>query len=341
MSELNNQKSVFIIAEAGVNHNGSFKIAKKLVDAAKDAGADAVKFQTFKANELVTEDAPKAEYQKKNSTGKTQHEMLKKLELSEDEFCKLSNYCKGKNILFLSTPFDTKSADFLFRLGMPIFKISSGDLTNLPLLIHIAKYGRPMILSTGMSTIEEIREAIKAIISAGNRKLTLLHCTSNYPTKYEDVNLRAMDSMKNAFPVPIGYSDHTEGIAVSIAATALGAKIIEKHFTLDQKMAGPDHRASLNINELKEMISGIRCIEAALGSKVKKPVINEKGNKKVGRRSIVANVDIPRQTILTHKMLAYKRPGTGISPIYFNKMIGKTTKQNLIKDQQIKWSHLR
>ncbi|MEW6680128.1 MAG: N-acetylneuraminate synthase family protein, partial [bacterium] len=215
---IGDEQPVFIIAEAGVNHNGSLKLAKRLVDAAKVAGADAIKFQTFKADELVIPNAPKAEYQKKTTSGKSQYEMLKELELSENEFKELFDYCQEKKIIFMSTPFDFRSAEFLYKLGIPAFKIGSGDLTNPPLLIQVAKYRKPIILSTGMSTLAEVKEAVKAIYSTGNKKLILLHCTSNYPTKYEDVNLKAMVTLKDEFNVPIGYSDHTEGIEVAVAA---------------------------------------------------------------------------------------------------------------------------
>jgi len=331
------KQAAFIIAEAGVNHNGSLKIAKRLIDAAKDSGADAVKFQTFKAEELATEYAPKADYQKHNGSGNTQYEMLKQLELSEEQFRKLYNYCKKSNILFLSTPFDTKSADFLFRLGMSIFKISSGDLTNLPLLIHIAGYGRPIILSTGMSTIKEIRDAVKVIFSAGNRRLTLLHCTSNYPTKYEDVNLRAMDSMKKFFHVPIGYSDHTQGSEIALAAVVLGAAVIEKHFTLDNNLTGPDHKTSLEPKEFREMVGSIRIVESALGDGVKKPAKSESDIRLVARKSIVADRDISRGTKITRDMLAIKRPGTGIAPKWLSRLVGKHVKRTIKRDRVFNW----
>lgn len=327
----------FIIAEAGVNHNGSLELAKKMVDVAKSAGADAVKFQTFKTEEFVTLNAPRAHYQKKTVPGKSQFEMLKSLELSEPEFRKLYSYCNKKNIIFLSTPFDFKSADFLYKLGISAFKISSGDLTNIPLLLQIAKYKKPIILSTGMATLREVEEAVEVIYSSGNRELILLHCTSNYPTEYEDVNLRAMATLRKKFNLPIGYSDHTKGIEVAIAAVAMGACLIEKHFTLDRNLLGPDHNASVEPGELKKLIFAIRNIEMAKGTAQKKPQKSEYEMRKIIRRSIVASCDIPKGTRLTLKMLALKRPGTGIKIRFWNKLLGKKTKVNIKKDQLLSW----
>jgi N,N'-diacetyllegionaminate synthase len=267
--------SVFVIAEAGVNHNGSLELAKKLVDAAKDAGADCVKFQTFISKNIVSKNAVKAEYQKQQTEPEeSQHDMLKKLELSFNEFVKLNDYCKSKDIEFMSTAFDFDSIDFLDSLEMGTWKIPSGDITNLPYLIKIAKLNKPVILSTGMSTMEDIRSAIKALKENGVAELTVLHCTTEYPTPFEDVNLNAMNTIKEEFGVKVGYSDHTKGIEVPIAAVALGATVIEKHFTLDRNMEGPDHKASLEPNELKAMVDSIRHIELALGNGMKQPVFH-------------------------------------------------------------------
>jgi len=329
-----------IIAEAGVNHNGSLKLAKKMIDAAKMAGAGAIKFQTFITEELVTQDAPKANYQKKATGSKSQYEMLKKLELSERDFKELFNYCKRRGIMFLSTPFDSKSAEFLLKLGVPAFKIGSGDLTNIPLLLQVAGYKRPIILSTGMATLTEIKEAVKTIYSTGNKNLILLHCTSNYPTKYKEVNLRAMEALKKRFNVPIGYSDHTEGIEVAIAAVGMGACVVEKHFTLDRSLPGPDHKASLEPDEFAKMVRSIRNIELAMGDGIKRPQRSELEIKKVARKSIVAARDIQAGEIITKDMLAVKRPGTGIEPKFFSQIIGKRTKVALSKDQVLTWGKL-
>ena len=334
-------KPCFIIAEVGVNHNGSIKLAKKLVDEAKKACADAVKFQTFKTEEVVTKNAKQTKYQKQNSPAKSQYEMLKKLELSESEFEDLSDYCKRKKIIFLSTPFDFKSASFLHKLGVPAFKISSGDLTNIPFLIAVAKYKKPVILSTGMSTIFEVKEAEKAIYSTGNRKLILLHCTSNYPAKYKDINLRAMITLRKKFNVPVGYSDHTKGVEIAIAAVSLGACVIEKHLTLDKNLPGPDHKSSLEPIEFKKMVETIWNVELSMGNGVKVPRDSEAELKKAARKSIVAQEDIKKGSKLTKEMLAIKRPGTGIEPKYLNKLIGKTLKKNIRKNQILFWDKVK
>lgn len=331
---------VFIIAEAGVNHNGSFSLAKKMIAAAKKAGADAVKFQTFKADNLATATAPKADYQKKRDSGKTQLDMLKKLELSDSEFMRLKAYCGKIGIMFLSTPFDMESAKFLDRIGMKAFKISSGDLTNIPLLSQVAKYKKPIILSTGMATMEEVKEAVEAVYSAGNRDLALLHCTSNYPTAQEDVNLLAMRTLKDRFNIPVGYSDHTEGIDIPVAAVALGASIVEKHFTLDKKMSGPDNRISLEPKELKAMVASIRRIEKALGDGRKMPRSSEMKMRPVARKSIVSKVYISKGTRITSDMLTIKRPGTGLAPKYLNKIIGKKAKKDINPDSMIDRSQI-
>ncbi len=331
----------FIIAEAGVNHNGSLELAKKLVDIAVEAGADAIKFQTFKANKISVRNAPKADYQKETTNkNESQFDMLKKLELDEVSHKILIDYSIKKGIEFLSTPFDLESAEFLTgQLNLPKIKISSGDITNAPLLLKIAKTGIPVILSTGMSTLSEIEEALsvlaygytnftekpsldiftKAFASIEGQqflqeKVTLLHCTSEYPAPFDEVNLKAMDTIKNAFQLPVGLSDHTPGIAVPIAAVARGARIIEKHFTLDKNLPGPDHKASLEPNELKEMVRSIRQVEAALGSPIKSPTLSELKNKTVVRKSLVIASKVKQGENFTEENLTVKRPGNGISP---------------------------
>lgn len=328
--------SVFIIAEAGVNHNGSLELAKKLVDAAKDAGADCVKFQTFVSKNIVSKNAVKAEYQKQQTEPEeSQQDMLKKLELSFDEFVELNEYCKSISIEFMSTAFDFDSIDFLDGLEMGIWKIPSGDITNLPYLIKIAKLNKPVILSTGMSTMEDIRSAIKALKENGATELTVLHCTTEYPTPFEDVNLRAMNTIKEEFGVKVGYSDHTKGIEVPIAAVALGATVIEKHFTLDRNMEGPDHKASLEPNELKAMVDSIRHIELALGNGMKQPAESEKKNMAVARKSIIACKEIKSGEIFTEENLTVKRPGDGISPMRWFDIIGKPAPRDFEEDELI------
>lgn len=330
---------VFIIAEAGVNHNGSVELAKKLIDVASEAGVDAVKFQTFKAENLVSKNAQKAEYQKE-TTDKTesQFEMIKKLELDTDTHIELIKYCKTKNIMFLSTPFDHDSIDLLNELGLEIFKIASGEITNLPYLRHIGKLSKQVILSTGMADIGEIEDALDILIEAGTKKdnITVLHANTMYPTPMKDVNLKAMVTIGNTFDIPFGYSDHTLGIEVDIAAVAMGATVIEKHFTLDKNMDGPDHKASLEPKELMAMVEGIRNIELALGSSVKKPSESESVNKLPGRKSIVAKVPIKEGEIYSSNNLTIKRPGNGLSPMLWDKMIGKIASQNYAIDDQIK-----
>ena len=337
MDRISENAPVFIIAEAGVNHNGSIALAKQLIDVAAKSGADAVKFQTFIAEEVVSTDAPKAEYQKQTTdASESQLDMIKKLELSKEDHRELMDYAKHKNIMFLSTPFDNKSVDLLVELGVPLIKISSGEITNHPFLEYIAKKGLPIILSTGMSSLKEVAEAVSVIKEAGCKDLTLLHCTSNYPARVEDCNLLAMKTMEDAFDVPVGYSDHTPGIYVPLAAAAMGACVIEKHFTLDKNLPGPDHRASLEPAELEEMVRGIRLVEKALGSPVKAPVESELEVRDVARRSIVAKVDIPAGTVITEDMLVFKRPGTGVAPTDVSKLIGRKTKYDIKKDELIK-----
>ena len=314
---------VFIIAEIGVNHNGSLKLAKGMVDGAKACGADAAKFQTFKTEDLLARDI----------RHKSQFEMLKQLELSEGGFRTLSDYCRKKKIIFLSTPFDYRSACFLYRLGVPAFKIGSGELTNTPLLLQVAGYRRPIILSTGMATLREVREAVRTVYSTNNKDLILLHCTSNYPAKYSDVNLRAMDTLRERFGAPVGYSDHTEGIEASIAAVTMGACVIEKHFTLDKGFRGPDHKASLEPDEFRDLVRAIRNTEEAMGDGVKTPRDSEQEVKKLARKSIVAACDISKGGRLNLDMLAVKRPGTGLAPKYLKKLVNKKAMVDIKKDQ--------
>jgi N,N'-diacetyllegionaminate synthase len=315
----------FIIAEAGVNHNGSFALAIELAEAAARAGADAVKFQTFIAESVVAAGAPKAEYQKETtSPGESQLEMVKRLELSFAEFAGIKAHCDGIGIVFLSTPFDFESVDLLTSLDVPAFKVSSGDLTNHPLLEYVARQNKPVILSTGMSNLSEVEEAAGVIRSTGNKQLVILHCVTNYPAEPDDVNLRAMHTMAEALRVPIGYSDHTAGGEVALAAVALGACIIEKHFTLDRNLPGPDHRASLEPEELGVLIRGIRKVEAALGDGRKLPAASELDTANVARRSLIAAGNIPAGTIIAREMIAVKRPGTGLPPAMLNVIVGRT-----------------
>ena len=328
--------SVFVIAEAGVNHNGSLQLAKQLVDAVKESGADCVKFQTFISKNVVSKNAKKADYQKQRTNAEeTQLDMLKKLELSFDEFVELSQYCTEKEIEFLSTAFDFESIEFLNGLGMSRWKIPSGDITNLPYLIKIAQLNMPVILSTGMSTMDDIRNAVAALKENGAGDITVLHCTTEYPTPYSDVNLNAMLSIKKEFNVNVGYSDHTKGIEVPIAAVALGAKVIEKHFTLDRNMEGPDHKASLEPSELKAMVDAIRNIEVALGDGKKLPAESEKKNMVVARKSIIAKRNISKGEIFSEDNLSVKRPGEGISPMMWFDVLGKVAIRDFKEDELI------
>jgi len=331
-------KKVFIIAEAGVNHNGSIKLAKKLIDVASESGADAVKFQTFKAEKLVSKNAQKADYQKQ-TTDKTesQFDMIKKLELDLDTHKELISYCKTKNIMFLSTPFDHDSIELLKTLGLEIFKIPSGEITNLPYIRHIGRLNKKVILSTGMADIGEIEDALDILISSGTKKenITILHANTMYPTPMEDVNLKAMVTIGNTFDIAFGYSDHTLGIEVDIAAVAMGASCIEKHFTLDKMMEGPDHKASLESDELKAMVKAIRNIELALGNSVKKPSKSEIPNMKVARKSIVAKIEIKKGEILTEENITIKRPGNGISPMRWDEIVGTIATKDYKEDELI------
>ena len=330
--------SVFIIAEAGVNHNGSIKLAKDLIDVAVESGADAVKFQTFKAENLVSKTAEKADYQKKTTDAlESQFDMIKKLELDVSTHKELLAYCQEKGIMFLSTPFDHDSIDLLSDLGLQIFKIPSGEITNLPYLKHIGSLGKRVILSTGMSDLKEVEDALSILIDAGTSKtnITVLHANTMYPTPMEDVNLNAMLTIQKEFDISVGYSDHTLGIEVDIAAVAMGATVIEKHFTLDKVMDGPDHKASLEPEELKAMVDAIRNIEKALGSSKKKPSPSESININIVRKSIVANKDIQKGDLLTDKNIIVKRPGYGISPMKWDGIIGTVATKNYKIDDLI------
>lgn len=327
---------VFIIAEAGDNHNGNYETALKLIDIAIEAGADCVKFQTFITENVISKFAEKAEYQKQNTgTDESQFDMVKKLELSFEEFRNIKKYCDKKGILFLSTPFDLDSIEFLETLHIPLWKIPSGEITNLPYLIKIAKTGKDIIMSTGMCQMQEIKEALTILKENGAGKITLLHCNTEYPTPFIDVNLNAMKTMRDKFKVEVGYSDHTVGIAVPIAAVAMGARVIEKHFTLDKNMEGPDHKASLEPDELKQMVIDIRNIEKAMGNGQKIPSMSEIKNIDIARKSIVANCDIKKGEILTDRNLYIKRPGNGISPMKWNEVIGTKAIKDFKKDELI------
>jgi N-acetylneuraminate synthase len=360
---MNIKKHTFIIAEAGVNHNGSLDLAKKLVDAAADANADAVKFQTFRAETLVNDSTPKAHYQKR-STGsrESQFEMLQKLELDVAAHREIAAHCRMREIQFLSTPFDQDSINLLVeQIGVPVIKIPSGEITNAPLLLHAARTGKPIILSTGMSTLSEVRIALGVLAFGYTRqklkpslgvfhdayrsragqgllksRVTLLHCTSEYPAPFHEINLHAMQTMHTAFSLPVGFSDHSTGIAISIAAAALGASVIEKHFTLDRSLPGPDHRASVEPNELHQMVKSIREVEVALGSGKKIPTRSELKNISVTRRSLVALKDIIRGEPFTAENLGFKRPGTGASPFRYWQLLGREAKKDYVKDEIIK-----
>ena len=334
-------RHVLIIAEAGVNHNGSIEIAKQLVDKAVEAGADVIKFQTFKAEKLVSKSAKQAEYQKKNignEADESQLNMLKKLELSEDDHQMLIDYCQKRGIQFFSTAFDMGSIEYLHSLNLGLWKIPSGEITNYPYIKKIAMYHEPVILSTGMCEMNDINAAMNVLLNNGVKRsqITILHCNTEYPTPYEDVNLRAMTSLKDEFKVEVGYSDHTKGIEVPIAAVALGATVIEKHFTLDCNMEGPDHKASLEPDELKAMVSAIRNIEKAIGGDGTKHISeSERKNIAIARKSIVAACDIKAGESFTEENLTVKRPGNGISPMKWDEIVGMTAKRDFEEDELI------
>ena len=333
-------KHTIIIAEAGVNHNGSIELAKQLVDKAVVAGVDYIKFQTFKASKLVTKTAKQAEYQQKNigKEGDSQYKMLKKLELSPEDHEVLLAYCKGKGIKFFSTAFDFDSIEYLHSLNLGLWKIPSGEVTNYPFLKRIAAYNEKTILSTGMCDIEDVRAAVNALYKNGLSKenLILLHCNTEYPTPFEDVNLKAMNALREEFVVEVGYSDHTKGIEVPIAAVALGATVIEKHFTLNRNLEGPDHKASLEPDELKAMVSAIRNIEKAVGGDGTKHVSeSERKNIAIARKSIIASCDIKKGDLLTEENLTVKRPGTGVSPMRWEEVIGTKAIRDFKEDELI------
>ena len=328
--------SVMIIAEAGVNHNGRLNLAKQMVEEAAKAGADYIKFQTFKPDKLVSKYAQKADYQKKTTgNNESQLQMLEKLALSYDDFVELKRYCEQSGIGFLSTPFDEDSIRFLDSLDMDFWKIPSGEITNYPYLVQIAQTGRDIVLSTGMCEMDEIADAMKVLEESGAGNISLLHCNTEYPTPYEDVNLLAMKQMRTAFKKQVGYSDHTVGIEVPIAAVALGAEIIEKHFTLDKNMDGPDHEASLEPQELAQMVSAIRHIEKSLGDGNKKRTASEQHNVVAVRKSIVAKCEIHKGELFTEKNLTVKRPSNGISPMKWNEIIGTRAKRDFLEDELI------
>jgi N,N'-diacetyllegionaminate synthase len=330
--------SVFIIAEAGVNHNGSLELAKRLINVAAEAGADAVKFQTFKADKLVSKTAQKADYQKQTTdSSESQYAMIKKLELGADAHHELMAYCKSKKILFLSTPFDHESIDLLHGMGMSIFKIPSGEITNLPYLRHIGSLKKKVILSTGMANLDEIEDALNILIGAGMQKedITVLHATTEYPCPMDEVNLRAMATIAQAFEVKTGYSDHTKGIEIPIAAAAMGATVIEKHFTLDSSMEGPDHKASLEPHELIAMVKAVRNVEKALGDSIKKASRSEIKNIAVARKSIVASRAIRKGEILSAENLSVKRPGNGISPMRWDEIVGTPACKDYHEDEML------
>lgn len=336
------KNKIFIIAEAGVNHNGNINLAYKMVDEAKKAGVDCIKFQTFKTEKIIYKEAKKAEYQEKNTENKeTQYEMLKKLELTYDEFKKLKKYCEEKEIMFLSTPDEEESLNFLIdELNMEIVKIGSGEITNYIYLEKIAQKNKPIILSTGMSTLGEVEKSLEIIRKYNNQKITLLHCTTNYPCPVEEVNLKAMLTLKEAFKLDIGYSDHTLGIEVPIAATALGATVIEKHFTLDKNLDGPDHKASLDSLELTKMVEAIRNIEKALGNGIKQPNSSENKIKEVVRRKIIIFKNLKKGHILKEEDLIFKRSNNGIEAEFYKIIIGKKIKRDLKEETIISWDDL-
>lgn len=329
-----------VIAEAGVNHNGNIALAKRLVEVAAESGADYVKFQTFKAKELVNEKAEKADYQKENTperAAESQLEMLKKLELSEADHLDLINYCRQKDIKFLSTAFDVESIELLKSFGIKLGKVPSGEITNLPYLEKMAASFEQIIMSTGMADADEIKAALDVLIKNGadKNRMTILHCNTEYPTPMRDVNLRAMLTIRDDFGVNIGYSDHTLGIEIPVAAVALGARVIEKHFTLDRTMEGPDHRASLEPSELKEMVESIRNVETALGSGIKKPSASEQKNISVARRSIVAASRIKKDEVFSNENLTAKRPGGGLSPMLWYEVVGQKAPKDFEIDEAI------
>jgi N,N'-diacetyllegionaminate synthase len=334
-------RSTFIIAEAGVNHNGSLDIALELVDAAKATGADAVKFQTFRADRLASRAAQKAAYQERTTAStESQFQMLQRLQLDLDAHQRLMDRCRQIGIQFLSSPFDMESADLLSQMDLPLFKVPSGEITNLPFLKHIAAKGKPMIVSTGMSTLGEVEEAVEVLRDAGAMEVTLLHCVTEYPAPYNEINLRAMQTLKAAFGLPVGYSDHTPGIEIAVAAVALGAEVIEKHLTLDRTLPGPDHHASLEPGEFAQMVSSIRNVEASLGDGIKAPVPCEVPNRAVARKSVVATRALAAGHTLVSADLEIKRPGNGLAPKLLPALIGRTLRVSVREEELLDWDHL-
>jgi len=332
---------VFVVAEAGVNHNGDAALARALIDAAAESGADAVKFQTFCTSALTSQSAPKATYQiETTGAGESQSQMLTRLELSVDTLAALQAHAAGRRIVFFSAPFDEASADTLEALGVPMFKIPSGEITNLPLLRHITTKGKPIILSTGMSTLDEVAAALAAIRGVADVPVALLHCLSAYPAPVGDVNLRAMDTLRERFACPVGLSDHTLGLEVALAAVARGAAIVEKHLTLDKALPGPDHRASLEPGEMAALVRGIRNVEAALGDGEKRPMPSELDTRRVARKSLVAARPIRAGEHLAKDAVAIKRPGTGVSPAELEQALGRRVRRDLAADDVIDWTAL-
>jgi len=328
---------VFIVAEAGSNHDHNLRQAKKLIDVAANASVDAVKFQTFSADKIVAKVAPKAGYMKKVSEKESVHEIFKRIELPREWHPELAKHAKRRGLIFLSSPFDEEAVDFLDGLGVPAFKVASGELTNLPFIEYIAKKGKPMIVSTGAATMAEIKEAISTIKRAGNDKIVLLQCTANYPAAEEDANLLAINTLRQKFRLPVGYSDHTLGIAAPLAAVVLGAVMIEKHFTLSKKLLGPDHFYALEPSELKAMVDGIRAVEKLLGSPIKRPAKAEEEIRRLARRSIFAKVDIPAGAAITKEMLTILRPAIGLEPKYIEGVIGRKAKVGIMQYEVITW----
>ena len=331
----------FVVAEAGVNHNGDVALGLALIDAAADAGADAVKFQTFRTDALVSRAAPKAGYQVETTgAGESQRDMLARLELSHEAHARLQERCAKRGVVFFSAPFDEASADALQRLGTPLIKIPSGEITNLPFLRHVARMGRPMIVSTGMSTLDEVAAAVAAIRESGDPPIALLQCVSAYPAPPADMNLRAMDTLRERFGVPVGLSDHTLGLEVALAAVARGAAVVEKHLTLDKAMRGPDHRASLDPGEMATLVRGIRTIESALGDGDKRPTASELDTRRVARKSLVAARALRAGERLTEDAVAVKRPGTGIPPAELSRAVGRRLRRDVAADEVLEWSAL-
>ena len=332
---------IFIIAEIGCNHNGDMNVAKQLINVAADCGANAVKFQSFVPENMITTHSPKADYQiRATGTGESQYDRLCRMKASEEDHEMLVEYCRNKNITFFSTPFDETSADLLRKLEVPFFKIPSGEITNLPLIKHVASFGNPMILSTGMANLGEIEEAINVIGQKNRSNIVLMHCVSDYPADWVEANLRAIQTIRDAFHLPVGFSDHTEGIELSLVAVGLGAVIIEKHITLDKNMEGGDHKASLEPHGFKEMVGKIRRLEIALGDGIKKCMPSEENVKKVARKSIVAGKNINKGDIINNNDLAIKRPGTGLHPKYLENIINYVSKETIKKDQLIHWYNI-